>query len=324
MAEWLVEDGIGETRAILLQGDSIRAARMEWSGALTPGQIEDAKLISRASGSSQGLARFASGEDALVERLPRDAAEGAPIRLTITRPAMAERGRHKRARARPTNADVQPAPSLANRLQAEGASVRIVPCFPACDWDDLVGEAFARETSFPGGQLLFSATPAMSLIDVDGSGPATALAQAAARAVADALRRFDLGGSIGVDFPTLATKDDRRTLDQVLAEQLADWPHERTAMNGFGFVQIIARLERVSLLHRASFHRVGMAARLLLRRAERVTGAGTILLTGHPALEAELRPEWLEQLQRRTGRPIRWQSSPTLALEAPQAQLVAQ
>jgi len=322
--EWLIEEGIGETRAILLQDDVIRAARLEWPGALSAGLVEDARLTRRAAGQNQGIARFANGEDALAERLPRDAAEGATIRLMVTRPAMAERGRHKRARARPSTAETAPAPNLADRLRSEGAAVRIVQRFPACDWDDLIGEAFARELTFTGGQLLFSATPAITLIDVDGSGPASALAQTAASAVADGLRRFDLGGSIGVDFPTLATKDDRRALDQALADHLADWPHERTAMNGFGFVQIIARLERVSLLHRASFHRAGLAARLLLRRAERLDGAGTILLSGHPALEAELRPEWLEQLQRRSGRPIRWQASPGLALEAPQAQLVAQ
>jgi hypothetical protein len=47
-----------------------------------------------------------------------------------------------------------------------------------------------------------------------------------------------------------------------------------------------------------------------------------VLLSGHPALEAQLRPEWLAELARRTGREVRWEARPTLALEAPQAQLV--
>ena len=68
--------------------------------------------------------------------------------------------------------------------------------------------------------------------------------------------------------------------------------------------------------------RAGMAARQLLRRAERLEGAGAVLLSGHPALEAQLRPEWLAELARRTGCEVRWEARPGLAIEAPQAQLV--
>ena len=114
----------------------------------------------------------------------------------------------------------------------------------------------------------------------------------------------------------------RNTRTYLLAASLAGWPHERTAINGFGFVQLVARLERPSLLHRAAFQRAGMAARGLLRRAELLSGPGALLLSGHPALESQLRPEWIEELARRTGREVRWEARPGLAIEAPQAQLV--
>jgi ribonuclease G len=84
-------------------------------------------------------------------------------------------------------------------------------------------------------------------------------------------------------------------------------------MNGFGFVQLVARLERPSLLHRATFQRTATAARALLRRAELLSGPGALLLSGHPALEAQLRPEWLAELGRRTGREVRWEARPGLA-----------
>lgn len=319
---WYVEEGIGEHRAIRLDGDRIAEARLQWLDELAAGQVEDAVLVARAAGSRRGTARFASGEEALVDKLPSSAGEGAPMRLEVTRPALGERGRRKLARARPTDEATRPAPGLAERLRAEGHEVRVVREFPAGDSAELAAEAFAGEVPFPGGTLQFSPTPAMLLIDVDGALAPRALALAAVAPLAEALRRFDATGSIGIDFPTLADKADRRAVDEALAAALAGWPHERTAMNGFGFVQLVARLERPSLLHRAAFQRAGMAARALLRRAELLEGAGAVLLSGHPALEAQLTPEWLAELARRTGREVRWQARPTLAIEAPQAQLV--
>jgi ribonuclease G len=322
LAEWLVEEGIGEHRAIRLDSGHIVAAQVEWPGELVAGLIEDATLVSRIAGSGRGTARFASGEEALVDRLPRSAGEGAPIRLQVTRPAFGERGRRKLARARFSEESVCPAPPLAARLRAEGHDVRVLRTFPAGDFAELVTEAFASEVGFPGGSLQFSPTPAMLLIDVDGTSDPGALALAAVKPLADALRRFDVGGSIGVDFPTLASKPDRRVVDEALAAALAGWPHERTAMNGFGFVQLVARLERPSLLHRATFQRAELAARQLLRQAERLEGTGAILLSAHPSLEARMRPEWLAELALRTGREVRFEARTALALEAPQAQLV--
>lgn len=322
MAEWLVEQGIGEDRAIRLDGGRIVAARMDWPGRLAAGQVEDARLVSRATGSVRGTIRFASGEEALADRLPRDASEGAAIRCEVTRPAMAERGRGKLARARPSDAPPRPAPTLAEALRAEGHDVRVVHRFPACDWDELWGEAWSGSASFAGGALDFSLTPAMVLVDVDGNLPARELALAAVPALAGALGRFDLAGNIGVDFPTLQAKAERRAVDDALAEALDLWPHERTAMNGFGFVQLVARLARPSLLHHIHLHRVGACARALLRRAEQVTQPGALLVTCHPAIKARLKPAWCDELARRTGRELRIDSDPALALEAGFAQAV--
>ena len=201
--------------------------------------------------------------------------------------------------------------------------MRIVTQFPAGDWEGLIGDGFAQTAAFAGGALQFSPTPAMTLIDVDGTLPPAKLALAAVPAIATALRRFDIGGSIGIDFPTLADKADRRALNDALGAALADWPHERTAINGFGFVQLVARLQRPSLLQRLAQDRAGAGARLLLRRAESVADPGAILLTCHPAVAARLAGEWLAELARRTGREIRLAQDQALALEAGFAQAIA-
>jgi ribonuclease G len=313
LPEWLIEAGIGESRAILLDGAQIIAARIDLPGELAAGQIAEAVLISRTTGSPRGTARFANGQQALVDRLPPQASEGAELRLEVTRAAIQERGRMKLAQARPSAATPCPAPSPPGR---------VVHSFPDCDWDELWDEAADGMVTFPGGALHFALTPALTVIDIDGDLNGRDLALAAVTPLATALQRFDLGGSIGIDFPTLAAKADRRAVDEALAAALAGWPHERTAMNGFGFVQLVSRLTRPSLLHRVQLDRANAIARRLLRRAERVREPGALLLSCHPAIKAALREDWIAELARRSGREVRIETDPQPSLASAFAQAV--
>lgn len=313
-----MEDGIGEERAILLAGDRVLAAQVRWPGQLEAGQIEDAQLIAKPRTSPRGRARFASGEEALVDRLPPSASEGCTIRLEVTRARIGEGRRVKLAQARPSQESPCPAPTLADRLGA-----RVVRRFPAGVWEDLTEEAQDGVIAFPGGALTITATPAMTLVDVDGVLPPRALALAAIDPLARAIATLGLGGVIGVDFPTLQGKDDRKAVDVALTAGLADFDHERTAMNGFGFVQLVARLERPSLLHRWQFDPAGAAARLLVRAAEGDRGTGPLLLTAASPVLGAIRPAWLEELSRRLGRPVRTAADPALALAGGFAQSVA-
>ena len=322
MAEWLVEQGIGEHRAIRLAGGTIDAALVDWPGPLAAGQVADAVLIARSAGSPRGTVRFDGGEEALADRLPQDASEGAALRMEVTRAALGEKGRRKLAQARPSTAPPCPAPTLTEQLRRNGHTVSIVHQFPGCDWDELHAEARTGELAFAGGQLIVSPTPAMTLIDIDGALPPRALALAAVPALSAAIARLGLAGSIGIDFPTLPDKADRRAVDDALAAALAGWPHERTAMNGFGFVQLVARLDRPSLVQRIAADRPGAAARLLLRRAERIAEPGALLLTAHPAVHAAIQPAWEAELARRSGRTIRRRDDPALALAGGFAQAV--
>ncbi|MBU7580236.1 MAG: ribonuclease E/G [Porphyrobacter sp.] len=315
---WLIEQGIAETRALLVEGDQVLAAKVMWPGELAAGTRITGKLTAKLKGTRRGVALLEGGTEALVDHLPPQVTEGQSLDLAITRAALAERGRLKRAQARVASADA-PLPLAA---LPEGRTLRR---FPAGLWEEVWHAASSASLDFPGGEILVSVTPAMTVIDIDGVGTGREVALAAVPAIARALMWFDLGGNIGIDFPTLQTKEDRRAVDAALAEALAGWPHEATAMNGFGFVQLIARLTGPSLLHRFAVSRLGMAARMALRRAELAAGDGSgrvLELRVHPALRAKLKPDWLDELTRRTGREVRIVTDPGLAIEAANAQLV--
>lgn len=324
-AQWLYEDGIAEERAILVSGGTILSARVEWGEALRPGLVAQARLAKRHHGSRRGVVRFENGSEALIDQLPREATEGVTLTVRVIRAAIAERGRTKLPVARPAPGEApRPAPTLREEIEASGAALRALPVtnaeFARHGWDELVEQAQTGEIAFPGGSIIVSPTPAMTLIDIDGALPPLKLALAAVPVIADALHRFDIGGSIGIDFPTLPDKQDRQQIDKALGNALIDWTGERTAMNGFGFVHLVARLERPSLVARHARYPAAAAARVLLRQAERVAEPGALLLTANPRVLDAIPSEWEAELARRTARVVRRKADPALALSGGFAQ----
>ncbi|MGE8133298.1 ribonuclease E/G [Novosphingobium subterraneum] len=324
-ADWLHEAGIGEERAILVSGGRILSARVCWGEKVRPGLVAQARLVTRHAGSRRGVVRFDDGAEALVDQLPREATEGVSLTVRVTRAAIAERGRTKLPVVRPApGEDPRPAPSLREELEATGASVKSVAitgrAFADNGWDELAEQAVTGEIAFAGGSIIVSPTPAMTLIDIDGTLPPLKLALSAVDVIADALHRLDIGGSVGIDFPTLHEKKDRQHVDKALGDALIDWQGERTAMNGFGFVHLVSRLERASLVARYTRFPVAAAARALLRNAERVSEPGALLLTAHPRVLAAILPIWETELASRTGRTIRRKEDPALALSGGFAQ----
>ncbi|MCW1403069.1 hypothetical protein OKA06_12280 [Novosphingobium sp. MW5] len=177
MPEWLVEEGIGEHRAVLVDRGRIIGARVDWLEAVRPGLIAEAQLVSRPRGSSRGVVRLADGSEVLVDRLPAGATEGTSLLVEITRAAIAERGRNKMPLARPaiSGASKRAGPSLFDELKA--GELHVTRCRPAdgafndLGWDELVEEALSGAVAFAGGSLTIDPTPAMTVIDIDGHLP---------------------------------------------------------------------------------------------------------------------------------------------------------
>lgn len=314
MGGWLSEEGIGEHRAVLIEGGVIVEALIELPGQHGPGAIVSAKLVKVQQPGRRGLVRLEDGAEALLTPIPPGVTEGATLNVEIVREPLPETGRLKRAKVRPADASPRPASTLAARLSAKPHPLTGPDLFEQAGWSELIESALTGAIAFPGGSLQMNLTPAMILFDVDGMLEPAALAIAGARAAGQAIRRFGLGGSIGIDLPTLAAKAERLAAAEALDAMLPQ-PFERTAVNGFGFLQVIRRRDRRSIPEIVQADPVGAAARALLRRAERA-GPGPLTLTAAPDLIARITPEWRTALERRTGGALALREDAALAISA--------
>ncbi len=291
---------------MLVEQDRIVEAAIELEqDGLRVGTVARARLVALLPGRRGRVAL--DGGEALINTLPPGITEGAALTVEIVREAIPEPGRAKLAKAVATDAAPCTAPDLHARLVATGHPVRIIrshepDALEAAGWSELLDEALSGEIVFPAGALRLSPTPAMTLFDVDGAPPLDALAITAAYEVAAAIRRHGIGGSIGIDFPTLQGKAQRQAVAAAIDDALP-LPFERTTMNGFGFLQIIRPRPRASILELLRADPVGAAARAALRSLERTppTASRRHRLPAMVLARLNAEPAWLAELARRTG-----------------------
>lgn len=300
LAEWIYEAGIGENRAALIENGEIVEAAIERDGeTLQAGAVVDAILR------PLHILELSGGAEALLDALPGSRPEGARLRVQITRESLSEPGKPKRAKARAVADDTPLAagPSLRERIvPAYIVGPHDPDVLEAAGWSELLEQATSGIMPFDVNALQISLTPAMTLIDVDGPGDTSQLLIDGAKAAGAAIRRFCIAGNIGIDFPTVEDRALRQRAAAIVREAIAG-PHEATAINGFGFMQIVRPRERASLLEQCQYDRAGSAARALLRRAQRSGLTGATSLTAHSRIIAVITPHlhWVERLARELG-----------------------
>ncbi len=323
LTNWLYEDGIGEERAILIEQGQIAAARIQRHGGIHAGLVARAQFVKQLVAGKRGIVRLADGHELLLSPLPKGLTQGASLMVEVTRAAIDEKTRFKLplAKAAPDKIAAD-APTLLQRIGSDG--VTVTQCHPhepdhfaEHGWGEVIEQARSGQVGFAGGNLLVAVTPAMTLIDVDGDMPTLPLAMAAAKASAKAIRLLNLQGSIGIDFPGLADKADRLAVAEAFDDNMVG-PFERTAVNGFGFLQLVTRRIGPSLPELYQHHRITGHALEALRAAERDPEIGPMTLVAHPMLvdAFEAYPEWLAALTQRTGRAVSLHGDVKLAIGA--------
>ena len=296
----MIERGIGETRAILIEGGEIVEARVMLDGQVAAGSVLKARLKTVG----RNAIVIAGDVEYLLPKGAPGVTQGAPLAIEITREAIGTES-WKRPLAKVTDEAPSSAAMVAGDILPSTSTA-----FDDAGWPDLIEEARSGIVAFSGGALRIMVTPAMTLIDVDGALPANELAVVGARASAKAIRRHGIGGSIGIDLPTDGGKTARHAAADAIDSVLPQ-PFERTAVNGFGFIQIV-RPRRHASLFELALDRPAFEARALLRTAARMTGRTE--LVAHPSVIAAIKPEWADQLALQVGGAVTLRGDPGLGI----------
>lgn len=293
MAETFRRRLIGETRFATAQAGRLLAMRIEREGdGAQAGARLRARLAKKRGG--RGIAILPGGEELLVQPWPAGVSEGATVELDVTRAAWREPGRERLAKARPAQGNA-PAPTPPARDDWPESLDE--------QWDAAFDAAELGIWPFAGGRLLFSPTPAFLAIDVDGEGEG--LSGRALDALARTIRLWGLGGGIVIDLPH-ADRAERQQATAAFDAAMAGLHFERTAINGFGLMQVVMRRTGPSVLERARLDRAGSDAVRLIESATRDRGTGPMRLATRPEVARWIaaRPALLPALARAIGRPV--------------------
>ena len=254
MAEWVVEEAPLADRAVLIDGDEILAAHIALKsdrhsrlGAVLQARWHSPQRINAGERPPAAILLDGQSNQLYLPRPLAGAGPGTTLAVEVVREAIWTPRSQKLAKVRVTDAPISAAPPLAQTLGASILSPYQHDSLEASGWTELLDQAETGRVDGDGVRLWLDQTEAMTLIDIDGTLPSEELAVAGAALVVRTILRLDIGGSIGVDFPTVASKAARSAAAAAFDAAMTG-SFERTAINGYGFMQIVRPLLRPSIV----------------------------------------------------------------------------
>ena len=322
----------GEIRLMLHEDGKLvelRLLRMLETAPLLVGGTTQVRLGAKI-GARRALVHYDGGEGE-ISPIP-DCTEGSWLTAELTRAPFPEPGRWKRAVFRQAEAREF---GIGDYILSQWPGLAAIVCagpMDAAQVRSILGEAcpeiqidkttikdaqsdiwcergITGEFVIEGGMLSIERTRAMAMIDIDGFGAAHSVNLAAARAIPWLLRLYGIGGQVGIDFLASANKAERAEIDLELGKAcVALGQHERTAVSGFGFAQLVLPRPGPSVMEILSgtgwkAPSPETQALMLLRDAARSQGVGARELVANAEIIAQIE-RWsalLEELRSSLG-----------------------
>ncbi|MGB5079078.1 MAG: ribonuclease E/G [Sphingorhabdus sp.] len=301
LVELWLDDAPGERCAALVEDGRIVEIHVEREGEFVVGEVGSAR-IARKNRVGAYL-QTQDGREILVRRnvsLP----EGSPVCFQISRAAIAEPGLIKLAEARVIDSEPRSFPAIdvlwAKRIEMPDATKR-----HRRDISEGYDAALAGRSVNEEAVISFQRTKAGLVFDIDGTGDPLAINMAAARDIARLLRLYQVGAMVMIDFIAVESKRDRQLVAEAFdqASAVDTRAFERTAINGFGMMQVVRARPRPSVLDILFGTRIAALsdetqALWLLREASKSTGFGARTITALPAVARLLNASsWQAKLQ---------------------------
>jgi hypothetical protein len=292
------DEAPGERRAALVEARDIVEIHIQRDAQWVLGEC-GAGRIDRKTPS--GAYIIADNGSELLLRSKFSDPEGAPVNFEVIREAISEPGRSKppeiMLRNNLPDFVVQKDALWNARLSSLGpkmASKSIASGFDVA----IAGQSVVGDVT-----ISFQRTKAGLVFDVDGIGDAFAINSVAATEITRLLRLYQIGAVAMIDFVSMESKAQRTQISEVFdaASVLDRRPFERTAINGFGLMQVVRARPRPSVLDHLFGTRIAALsdetqAYWLLRAVAASSGFGPRTVTVRPDVARMLQSEqWAQR-----------------------------
>ena len=287
------DDAPGERRAARIEDGKIVEIHIQRDAHWVLGECGMGRVDRRTAAGAYIITE--DGSEVLL-RSKMGAAEGTKVAFEVTREAIAEPGRIK-------------PPEVALRvslpddlLSKDGLWEQRLAAFGGSTAPHAIDEGF--DTAIAGYEqvgdviISFQRTKAGLVFDVDGIGDAFAINMIAATEIARLLRLYQVGAMVLIDFVSMESKAQRTQIAEAFdAASLADpRPFERTAINGYGMMQVVRARPRPSILDHLFGTRIAALsdetqAYWLLRAVAESRGFGVRSVTARPEVATLLQSE---------------------------------
>jgi ribonuclease G len=298
----------GERRAALVEHGKIVEIHIQRDLHFVLGECGSGRLDRKTP--SGAYVATDDGAEILI-RGKCSADEGVRVAFEVTREAIAEPGRLKPPEGRPLVRAADAVPDK-DALWEKRLSMLVADTVTTASISEAFDCATSGKSVIGNATISFQRTKAGLVFDIDGIGDPLALNLAAAKEIARLLRLYQVGGMVMIDFVSVDSKEQRKLIAEAFDEaaKLDSRPFERSAINGYGLMQVVRARPRPSVLDQIFGTRIGSLsdetlALWLFREIARSSGFGMRKVTTNPRVAALLAaPSWkpfLAQCERLTG-----------------------
>lgn len=239
------DDAPGERRAALVENGNIVEIHIQRDMQWVLGEAGEGRVDRKTP---SGVYVVADDGSELLLRSKISDPDGARVAFEVVREAISEPGRIKQPEIKlrdTVSGDLQQKDALwVRRVSLLGQNGLTAPIAEGFDIA-LAGQSLLGDVT-----ISFQRTKAGLVFDVDGIGDASVINSVAATEVARLLRLYQVGAMVMIDFVAMESKAQRTKIADIFDAAAASdgRPFERTAINGYGLMQVVRARPRPSVL----------------------------------------------------------------------------